>query len=290
MTSDTIQIASDALTATIAPLGAEMQSLRTSAGADLLWHGDPTWWSGRAPILFPIVGKAADDRIAVGAHEAEMRQHGFARRSTFALESRSDTACRHLLQDSDETRALYPFAFEIAVTHALASATLSVTVEITNRDSRPMPFGFGFHPAFVWPLPGAESRPHEIRLDNGAEPAMARLRDGLLPPERLPSPFTAGQLTLDPAQFEADAMIFPEGAGRGLTYGVPGGPELAFAFDNLPNLALWQPPGAPFLCVEPWHGMAAAHGATAQIADRPFSLSLPPQETARFGYSLTARL
>ena len=25
---------------------------------------------------------------------------------------------------------------------------------ITNRDSRPMPFGFGFHPAFRWPLPG----------------------------------------------------------------------------------------------------------------------------------------
>ncbi|MBY6002590.1 aldose 1-epimerase family protein [Salipiger bermudensis] len=290
MSHDTIQIDSDALTATIAPLGAEMQSLRTSGGADLLWHGDPKWWSGRAPILFPIVGKAPGDRIAVGDHEAQMRQHGFARRSAFTLASQGPSDCRHVLQDSAETRALYPFAFEIAVTHALEGATLTVSVEISNRDAKPMPFGFGFHPAFAWPLPGAEGTPHEIRLDNGAEPALARLRDGLLPPERQPSPFRNGHLTLDPDQFEADAMIFPEGAGPGLSYGVPGGPELAFTFDNLPNLALWQPPGAPFLCIEPWHGMAAEHAASPQIAERPFSLTLPPRETARFGYSVTARI
>lgn len=290
MDPDLIRIANDRLTATVSPLGAEMQSLRTTGGADLLWHGDPAWWSGRAPMLFPIVGKAPGDRIAVGDHQADMRQHGFARRSLFELDAQSTESCRHVLRDSAATRALYPFAFELAVSHALDGDTLGVSVEIANRDTRPMPFGFGFHPAFAWPLPGAEGAPHEIRLDNGAEPPMARLQDGLLPPDRHPSPFSEGRLGLAPEQFEADAMIFPEGAGDGLRYGVPGGPELVFAFENLPNLALWTIPGAPYLCVEPWHGMAAETGASPQIAERPFSLSLAPGGTARFAWRVTARL
>ncbi|MBN9887547.1 aldose 1-epimerase family protein [Salipiger abyssi] len=290
METDLIRIESATLTAIVSPLGAEMQSLRTASGADLLWHGDPDWWSGRAPILFPIVGKAPGDRIAVGDHEAQMRQHGFARRSLFELVAHDSDSCRHVLRDSAETRALYPFAFELAVSHALADDTLSVSAEIANRDNRPMPFGFGFHPAFAWPLPGAEGMPHEIRLDNGAEPQLARLRDGLLPPDRHPSPFSAGRLILAPEQFEADAMIFPEGAGSGLRYGVPGGPELAFSFENLPNLALWTIPGAPYLCVEPWHGMAAQTGASPQIAERPFSLSLAAGDSVRFAWRVTAHL
>jgi galactose mutarotase-like enzyme len=290
MPTDPVRISGDTLSATVAPLGAEMQTLRTADGADLLWHGDPRWWSGRSPILFPIVGRAADDRIAVGDFETGMKQHGFARRAVFTLDAQDDRSCRFTLRDSEETRAVWPFAFGIAVTHAFAGDTLEVAVEISNHDAEPMPFGFGFHPAFAWPLPGAAGQPHEITLANGAEPAMARLSGGLLPPERLPSPFTAGRLDLAHDQFEADAMIFPEGAGEALRYGVPGGPALEFEFDNLPNLALWQPPGAPFLCVEPWHGMAAATGASPQVAERPFSQSLAPGATSRFAWRVTARL
>ncbi|APX23960.1 MAG: aldose epimerase [Rhodobacteraceae bacterium] len=290
MTDDTIRIANDALSATIAPLGAEMQTLRTAAGDDLLWHGDPTWWSGRAPILFPIVGRAPGNRIAVGDHEAEMRQHGFARRATFAIDDHGPDHCRHVLRDDAETRTLYPFAFELSVTHGLEGDTLAVGVEITNHDDREMPFGFGFHPAFAWPLPGAKGLPHEVLLANGAEPALARLSDGLLPPDRHASPFDEGRLVLDPTQFEADAMIFPEGAGDTLRYGVPEGPQLSFRFENLPNLALWTIPGAPYLCVEPWHGMAAETGASPQISERPFSLALAPGDSVRFGYRVTVDL
>ncbi|EPX79726.1 aldose 1-epimerase family protein [Salipiger mucosus] len=290
MTDETIRIASDALSASVAPLGAEMQNLRTAAGDELLWHGDPAWWGGRAPMLFPIVGRAPGDRVAAGDHEAEMRQHGFARRSVFELAERQPDRCRHLLRDSEATRAVYPFAFEIAAEHRIEGATLSVSVSVTNLDTRPLPFGFGFHPAFRWPLPGAEGQAHHVTLANGAAPAMARLSpDGLLPEARHASPFDAGRLTLDPAMFEADAMIFPESAGSALAYGPEDGPRLEFAFENLPNLAIWSKPGAPFVCIEPWHGMAAREGASPQIAERPWALDLPAGETARFGWSVTHR-
>lgn len=282
------RISSDHLTATIAPLGAELQSLTLADGRPLLWHGDPAFWAGRAPVLFPIVGRpAAGDRIAVNGHEAPMAQHGFARRSLFTRVQADARTCRHDLVASAETHAHYPCDFRLTVTHALDGPTLIVCAEVENLGAAPMPFGLGFHPAFRWPLPGCEGRPHHVVLDNGAAPAMARLEGGFLSAAHHPSPFQAGVLTLDPAQFAADAMIFPEGAGPGLCYRADRGPELRFRFDNLPNLALWSKPGAGFVCIEPWHGMAPRNADSAEIAARPFAVRLEAGGRMQFGYSVT---
>ncbi len=123
----------------------------------------------------------------------------------------------------------------------------------------PLPFGFGFHPAFVCPLPGATTA----------------------------SPFRSGRLELSPGLFAKAALVFPAAAGPGLRYGVPGGPRLRFAFEGLPDLALWTKPGAPFLCVQPWQGMAAHEGASPGITARPGTLTLAPSETRRFAMGVT---
>ena len=289
--SDSVTIASERLSASVAALGAETQSLTLKGRGELLWGGDPAWWSGRAPILFPMVGGAPGDTVAFDGATYPMAKHGFARRSTFVLEEAGPDWCRHVLTDSDETRAAYPFAFRLAVTHALEGATLTVTAEVENPGDRPLPFGFGFHPAFRWPLPGAEGQPHRVVLENGAEPPLARLgAGGLLAPGRLPSPFSAGVLTLDPALFEADAMIFPEGAGTALRLEADGQgvPALRFAFENTPHLGIWQKPGAPYICIEPWHGMAAEEGAGPEMTARPGTVTLAPGDSIRFGFSVSA--
>ena len=273
-------------TVEVSSLGAEMQSLTGADGREWLWNGDATWWNGRSPILFPIVGKAPDNRLTIEGRSYEMNQHGFARRAEFTLALTTQTLVRYELTASDATRKVYPFEFLLALTHELDGGKVIVTAEVENRDTRPMPFGLGYHPAFVWPLPGAAGKPHTITLDNGAEPALARVEGGLLKPRALSSPFSAGQLVLDSQQFEADAMIFVEGAGTKLTYAAEGGPSLRFTFENLPNLALWQKPGAPFICIEPWHGMAALVGAGDDIAKRPYTNTLQPGARARFAFSV----
>lgn len=280
------RIANENLGVEISSLGAEMQSLRSADGRDWLWNGDAAFWNGRSPILFPIVGKAPDNKVTIDGKSYDMNQHGFARRSEFALAKATESMCRYELAASEATRAVYPFDFLLSLTHSLAGRTLTVTAEVANRDDRPLPFGIGFHPAFVWPLPGAVGRQHGVTLDNGAEPALVRIDNGLRLAERLPSPFKNGHLVLDHKFFEQDAMIFPEGAGDGLSYGVEVGPSLKFRFENLPNLALWTKPGAPFLCVEPWHGTAPQIGAGDDILARPYCLALAPGETARFAFSV----
>lgn len=284
---DIVRIENDALAVEVSSLGAEMQSLATRDGRSWLWHGDAAHWGGRSPILFPIVGKAPDNRIAVDGKSYEMQQHGIARRSEFRLVESTGRSCLHELTSSEASKAAYPFDFRLTLRHAVDGRTLTVTADVTNTDRRPLPFGLGFHPAFAWPLPGAAGREHVVQLDNGAEPKLSRLEGGLRRPGLLPSPFKSGRLVLHHSQFEDDAMIFPEGAGSGLTYGAKDGPSLRFAFENLPNLALWSKPGAPFICVEPWHGTAPEVGTSAEIAARPYSLSLAPGAAARFAFSVS---
>ncbi|RPE67346.1 galactose mutarotase-like enzyme [Pacificibacter maritimus] len=290
MSQDLVTISSPELTAQVAPLGAELQSIQTTTGQDLLWNGDHAYWSGRAPILFPIVGRAPNDRISVGTFSAPMKQHGFARRSVFRLETQTQNMCRFVLTDNEATRAQYPFAFRLTVTHQITGATLESRVDLRNDSRMPMPFGFGFHPAFVWPLPNAKkAAPHTITLHNKGEPELARLTDGLLSPMRYPSPFTDGQLTLDHSQFDQDAMIFPTGAGTDLTYGASGATQLDFTFENLPNLAIWTKANAPFVCIEPWHGMAAQMQTSDQIADRPNTVTLAPDDSTTFAMTVTVQ-
>lgn len=286
MTQSQITLSNDTLSLAIAPLGAEMQYLRNAANDDLLWHGDAAFWTGRAPVLFPIVGRAVDDTVAVGDHTSTMPQHGFARRSTFTVQEQTPTMCRHILNDTAESREAFPFAFSLQITHRLDGATLHVTADVTNKDSRPMPFGIGFHPAFCWPLPNTQKAKHHVTLTNGGSPDMRALEGGLLRPEPVAGPFIEGDLALAEEMFGAGALVFPNGSDA-LCYGPKSGPSLAFEFHNLPDLALWHPASAPFLCVEPWHGTASYVGDGPQIAQRPNSITLPPQNTAQFGYSVT---
>ena len=113
-----------------------------------------------------------------------------------------------------------------------------------------------------------------------------RLEGGLVRPQVQPSPFEDGALVLEPTLFEADAMLFPEGAGAGLRYAA-GDRGLRFTWENLPNLAIWSKPGASFVCLEPWRGTAAEVGGSDALEDRPYVEVLGPGATGRYGYKVT---
>ena len=286
MTQTPCRIASDALELEVSSLGAEMQYLRSSSGKELLWHGDPAFWSGRAPVLFPIVGRAVDDTVSAGGVSAEMKQHGFARRQEFELVEQTEAMCRHVLHASEATRETYPFEFSLSVTHAVARATLTVTAEVTNEGDTEMPFGFGFHPAFCLPLAGGDGA-HHVTLASGGSPQRQPLRpDGLLENTLVEGPFVNGQVEITDALFEEGALVFPGGT-EPVRYGSQDGPSLAFTFENLPDLALWRPVGAPFLCVEPWHGTASCVGDGPEIAQRPNAILLAPGDSKCFAYHVT---
>ncbi|WP_447763929.1 aldose 1-epimerase family protein [Sphingopyxis panaciterrae] len=285
MTSGLIAIANEFMEADIAPLGAELFSLRDAAGREMMTDADPRWWTGRAPLLFPIVGRLAGDRYRLGAAEYALPQHGFARRREFALIDKQPSSARFRLEADAETRAVYPFAFELIVDFALEGAALAICVTVANRGDEDMPFSFGFHPAFAWPLPfGARADAHRIRFDTD-EPAPVRRvapGTGLIGPGTEPSPVSGRELAPASGMFERDALIWDRLASRGLSWGADGTPGLRIEFPDTPWLALWQKPGAHYLCIEPWAGMADPFGFNGEIWEKPGIMRLRPAQQRQF--------
>ena len=284
-----IRIRSDRLTAEIAPLGAELQSLRDGAGRDYLWNGDPAWWTGRAPILFPVVGTLAGDALRVNGAAYPMAKHGFARRSRFAVAEDGYDYVTFRLEASAATRESYPFDFTLEVAFEVEGATLTVTATLANPGAGPLPASFGFHPAFRWPLPDAGGR-DEYRL-RFAEPEPAPIRriaaDGLLTDVRHPSPVEGRNLPLADALFVDDALIFDAPASRSVRYGAPGEPGIEIAWDNLPELGVWTKPGGPYLCVEPWQGHSDPEGFAGEFRDKPGVIEVLPGGERRFRMAIT---
>jgi len=273
-----VAIASEGLRAWIDPMGAQLSALRDADGLDLLWDGDPAIWASRAPILFPIVGEVAGGAYRVDGKTYHLPRHGLARRRAFSVVAQTPHAVTFRLSADEASLAVYPFAFELDMIFALSGTTLAMIAEIRNRGAAPMPASFGFHPAFCWPLPYlAERSAHQILFDK-AEPAPVRRisPEGLVKAQTYPSPVEGRVLPLSDDLFVDDALILDQLASPGLTYGPPEGRQLKIDFPGAPYLGLWTKPNAPFVCVEPWWGIADPEGFTGELADKPGMMIVPP--------------
>lgn len=290
MADELIPISSGALSATINPLGAELWSLADADGRALMTDADPAFWTGHAPLLFPFVGRLRNDRYRVDGVEYSLPQHGFARRKAFALvESGPATALFRLLPDA-ETRTNYPFDFRLDMAFAIAGATLRMTATVANEGASDMPFSFGYHPAFAWPLPyGAAVEAHRVLFETDEPAPIRRVGDepGLIAPESVPSPVVGNVLAPTHAMFAGDALIWDQLASRSLSWGAQGSPYLRIDFPDTPWLGLWQKPGARYLCVEPWAGMADPVGFEGEVWDKPGVIRLAPGTTRSFRMDVT---
>ncbi|MET0308332.1 MAG: aldose 1-epimerase family protein [Sphingomonas sp.] len=288
-----IEIASGALSAAINPLGAELSYLRDAEGRELMTDADPAFWAGRAPLLFPIVGRLAGDRYRLGGKEYALPQHGFARRQRFELVEQAADRAVFRLTDNDATRTVYPFAFTLDAAYALAGATLSIDITVTNRGDADMPASFGFHPAFAWPLPyGAPRETHRMLFAADESGALRQIvmGEGLISPEPRSSPLAGRTLALSDGLFDRDALIWDPVASPSLVYGPEGGPSLEIGFGGAPGLGIWTKQGARFVCVEPWWGIADPAGFAGEIWDKPGMLRFAPGESRTFSMQVTLEL
>jgi galactose mutarotase-like enzyme len=282
--ADTVSISDSTLSAQISPLGAELVRLQDGNGLDLLWDGDPAFWTGRSPLLFPIVGEAKGNRIRVADRLYGIERHGFARTSTFALVSSGPTHCTWRLEANGATRRQYPFEFRLDVTYRVEDAALHMNAEVTNPGDGIMPAAFGFHPALRWPLPYGKPRAlHEIVFDRDEPAPIRRPVDGLLSSAGYPTPVRNRRLALHDTLFEDGALVFDALASRSLVYGE----TLRVSFPRMPHLGIWTKPGAGFVCIEPWQGHASPEDFDGELADKPGMVAIMPGATERFGMSIS---
>lgn len=269
MSDDTYTLRSGGLTTTIKAHGAELCSLKDGT-TEFVWQAGPEW-PRHAPLLFPIVGRLARDELRHRGNTYRMTQHGFARDNRFAWAERSERRCALVLEDSETTRALYPFAFRLTVIYALDAAGLDLTLTIANTGKETLPASIGGHPAFKWPLqPGLAKESYALTFAEAEPSPVRRLDGGLLRPATEPSPVKGTVLPLSESLFTDDAVIFDRIESHAVRYAASSGPWLKMSWRGFRELGVWsKPAGAPFLCIEPWRGYASPAGFDGEFSDKP---------------------
>lgn len=279
------------LTASVRTLGGELVSLRNREETEYIWQGDPAFWSGQNPVLFPIVGSLRDGRVDIGGQAYEMGRHGFARRSEFTLTDRGPDFAVLELRESSETLAQFPFPFVLQVRHQLFENGFSTAFAVENPGEAPLPFCIGAHTAIRCPLlPGERFEDYELIFDQPEDADSLLLNaQGLIRGGGREPMLRGGRVALDYEVFRRlDTIIFQGLRSRRVSLRHKStGRGVSLDFRDFPMAAFWTKPGGPFLCMEPWHGCAAYTGESGRFQDKPHVITLAPGESKELTYIFT---
>ena len=252
--------------------GAELDSIRHKGHQlEYLWQGDAAFWGKKSPILFPIVGGLKDNCFLYEGKTYHIPRHGFARDKTFTVEQRSADTATFLLTSDEASLKNYPFSFELRLHYVLKDNTLSVTYAVKNTGNGAMYFSVGGHPAFRVPLAaGADYTDYRIEL-NAAE-TIGRYplsKNGLL--ELNPDPFleNTDTIPLHPSLFYEDAVVLKHLSAQSMAIVSDKTPHgLRMTFEEFPYFGIWAAKDAPFVCLEPWCGIADSVNASQELTEK----------------------
>lgn len=285
MSADRHTLRSGAISATIAADGAELCSLKNADGLELLWQAGPEW-PRHSPVLFPIVGRVKNDEYRHRGKTYPMKQHGFARDFRFDWVEQSPTSCRLALIDSDATRAIYPFAFRLELSYVVDQSDLKLGFDVINTGDEILPASIGGHPGFNWPLlPRLAKEAYSLNFSDEEPAPIRRLDGGLLGPRPAPSPIHGKTLALAEHLFVNDAIIMDRLASTSVRYAADRGPSIEISWEGFPELGIWsKPTGAPFVCIEPWHGFVSPAEFDGEFTEKPGLMLIAPGEKRTLSY------
>jgi hypothetical protein len=132
MSAARVKLRSAGLCVDLSARGAELRSFRPDGTREWLWQGDPAWWDGQAPLLFPVIGRSPGGIARWQGRSFEMPPHGVARQRDFRVLAAADDRAVFELTDDAITRPHYPFAFRLTVDYLLAPDALTMTVTARN--------------------------------------------------------------------------------------------------------------------------------------------------------------
>lgn len=280
--------------AVIDTLGGELTSYRDESGLEYIWQGSPDSWTGRNPILFPIVGKLVDGKINAFGKECRMPQHGVARKREFTPVGQGADFVVMEQREDEESLSAYPFSYCLQVRQELKDNGFITTATVRNPGDSDLPFCLGAHTAFRCP-----QRPSERFEDYALVFDQVESSSALLPTERGLLDYRktmsclegSDTLPLEYAVFDkVDTLCFEGLRSQGVSLRHrENGHGVHVDFTGFPMVAFWTPPDkrAPFLCIEPWQGGADYEDCDGDFSHKPHAVFLRPGESWSIGYTVT---
>jgi len=285
----TIKLSNGIFSASISPKGAELKSLvEEETGTEFIWSGDPAWWSGTAPVLFPIVGGLKNKEYLYKNKKYSLPNHGFARQSLFKILKQSPDQAVFTLNSDQEIRKMYPFDFSLSVIFRMEPVGLAVQYDVINRGSNIMLFSIGSHPAFKLPFAGGYLENYYIHFSEEEDMPRYFFEDGLYRDETAPVLSNCRQISLNSTIFNDGPIIFKNPKSSEIHIkNSKNSKEIIVSTGPIPYLAIWSKPNrAPFLCIEPWYGLPDRTDADQRFETKEGIISLAPGETHSTTYRI----
>ena len=275
-----ITIANNQLKVSISTAGAEIQSIRDAQGQECLWQGDAAFWTGRAPILFPVAGGFRDGCYELMGVRYDMPKHGFVRSLEWQVEAAETDHAVFLMQ---EKHPGFPFDYDLRAIFTLQGNALRVDYQVSSRDDRPFYFSVGAHEAYATPE-GIEQ--YTVHFDETETLAHALLDGSQNTHETQLIKENTKELALKQEYFAVDALVFRTLKSRGVTL-VGGGRKIRVDFPDHPYLLLWTKPNAPYICIEPWCNGPDFVDADPRIDHKPGFMRLEKGQTITRTHTIT---
>jgi len=278
----------------VASLGAELKKvLHKPSQESLLWDGNPSFWAKTSPVLFPIVGTLKHHRYSHNGSFYSLGRHGFAREKEFYLEKYTDHEALFVLTSDASTREIYPFDFKLNLSYQLIGETLKVSYKVENISKQtPLIFSLGAHPAFRIPMIGVYDEYYLEFVEDQKIKRFPLTEEGLLmtSPEEIDLD-DGRRLQLTHELFYLDALVIKSYRSKVIKlYSSSAMYALYFDRGAFPYLGLWAAKNAPFVCIEPWQGLADSLDSNGEFAQKEGVLTLLPGEQWNDYWSIQFKL
>ncbi|EAE8360581.1 aldose 1-epimerase family protein [Listeria monocytogenes] len=287
-----IKLENEVLLVEMKTAGAELTRIfHKDTGLEYLWNADSKFWGRHSPVLFPTVGRLVEDTYLVDGKPYHLGQHGFARDRDFQVVEQTEKSVRFELDADEDSLAVYPYKFKLSIIYTIEKNTVAVSYEVENTDNKRIYFSIGAHPAFNLPLTDGTTF-EDYYLDFGTEENLETLC--------LEGPYRSGEikkvvdeavryLPLNYDLFKNDALIFEALKQKEMTIKSDKTPHFVkVSFPEFPFVGVWTAKaGTPFLCIEPWYGIADGAGESVELRDKAGIEHLEPEAVFASEYEIT---
>ena len=270
-----VELKSSLLTVRVNFRGAELSSIyNLKKDIEHIWQADANVWARHAPILFPIVGKVKDDKYTVEGKEYQLGQHGYARDEMFELEEITESQAVFKLSSNEGSLKKYPFKYNLFVKYKLEGSKLDISYIVENIDDKEILFGLGAHPGFTVPFNSDSGfEDYVLEFDKNEIADKHLISDNGLISGELHSHFldNTNLIPLKYSTFSKGALVFEGLKSSYITIkSSKTDTSLKVGIEDFPLLGIWTMPGkkAPYICIEPWYGVADSESSSGIFGDK----------------------
>lgn len=186
---------------------------------------------------------------------------------------------------NERTKAIFPFEFNLTITYVINDDVLTCAYEVENLSIEDLFFSIGAHPGFATP-DGMQNYVLKFKTDKQYE--ITLLNEGLLSNRKEKFHAHAGEVSLNSALFDKDALVFENSQIDNMELiSTESGRGVELNCRDWPYFGIWSKKDCnEFVCLEPWYGITDAEDSIGDLSMKKGIIKLAAGKKFQCNYSM----